>query len=439
MRRLTAPLLSLALLGVVHVGGAPPAAAAPLGAVAGPAASATALAARGEQRRTPYAFQVGGFGTQLVGGAIPVNSGKTAFNRIGCTNIAGLARNNVVADVTVPETPFSLAGVETNLRTKAAGRGPGTTYSSVSTQKIADLRLVDTPLGGLSISGLTSKAVTSVKRGRFSVSTDTNVLGVTLTPPVGQPQSLRIPTVNRPLTIPGVAVISLGLPVERVGRDRASAYASVLKVRTLFGSDPATLKVANTKTAMQSGVKNGIFSGYAAGVEAGAVGDVVEVGRNPLITMPCTGTGGELDRTNLVDVDLGGQIDVGVARAEQRTRTSRGIASGFERGSVANLNLGDGALVVNGIVGKATVTRDGTKLVRQATGGVGSITVDGERTSFPDTGILEVPGIASIEQRVVTRMKTGLQVIGLQVTLLDGSGAVIDLGKAQMSIKRGVR
>ncbi|QVT81831.1 hypothetical protein ENKNEFLB_04249 [Nocardioides aquaticus] len=439
MRRLTAPLLSLALLGVVHVGGAPPAAAAPLGAVAGPVASAAALAARGEKRRTPYAFNAGGFGSQFVGGDLPLNSGKTAFTRIGCTNLAGLNRSNYITEVAVPDSPFSLGGVDTNLRTRAKGRGASTTYSSIATQKVADLKLVDTPLGGLSVSGLTSKAVTSAKRGRFSVATDINIAGITLTPPVGEPQTLRIPTPNRPLTIPGVAVISLGKPVENVGRARASAFASVLQVRTLFGSNPTTLTVANAKTAIERGVEGGIFSGYSAGLEAGALGDIVKVGRNPLRKMPCTGTRGELQQTNLVDLDLAGLVVAKAARAEQRTQTRRGVSSGFERGSVARLNLGDGALVVTGIVGKASVTRKGATVVRKATGGVGSITVNGETATFPRTGVLEVPGLASIEQRVVKRFKTGLQVIGLQVTLLDGSGAVIDLGKAQMKINRGVR
>lgn len=438
MRRITAPLLSLALLGVVHAGAPPAAAAAPLGAVAGPVASTAALAAA-EKRRTPYAFSAGGFGSRLVGGDLPVDSGKTAFTRLNCTNLAGLNRSNFVAEVAVPDSPFSLAGVDTNLRTRATGRGPSATYSSTSTQKIADVKLVDTPLGGLSVSGLTSRAVTSVKRGKFSVATNSNIAGITLTPPIGEPQKFPIPAPNQTITIPGVAAISLGKPVERVGPNRASAYASALQVRTLFGANQTTLIVANAKTAIERGVEGGVFSGFSTGVEAGALGDVVKVGRNPLRIMPCAGTGGEREQTELVDLDLGGQLVVQAARAEQRAQTRRGVASGFERGSVARINLGDGALVVNGIVGKAAVTRKGAKVVRTASGGVGSVVVNGEATEFPDTDIIEIPGVASLEQSVVKRFKTGLQVIGLQIKLLDGTGAVIDLGKAKMKIARGVR
>lgn len=439
MRRLTAPLLSLALLGLVHAGAPPAAAAGPLGVAAGPAASAAAPAAAREKRRTPYAFSAGGFGSQVVGGDLPVNSGKTAFTRLNCTNLAGLNRSNFVAEVAVPDSPFSLAGVDTNLRTRAKGRGPTATYSSTSTQKIADLKLVDTPLGGVSISGLTSKAVTSVKRGRFSVSTDINIAGITLTPPIGPPQPIDIPAPNETIEIPGVAAISLGKPVERIGRTRASAFASALQVRTLFGANRTTLTVANAKTAIERGVEDGVFSGFSAGVEAGALGDIVKVGRNPLRIMPCAGTAGELQQTELVDLDLAGQLVVEAARAEQRTQRRRGVASGFERGSVARINLGDGALVVDGIVGKAAVSRKGAKVVRKASGGVGSVTVNGEATSFPETDVIEIEGLASIEQSVVKRYKTGLQVIGLQITLLDGSGAVIDLGKARMKIDRGIR
>jgi hypothetical protein len=44
--------------------------------------------------------------------------------------------------------------------------------------------------------------------------------------------------------------------------------------------------------------------------------------------------------------------------------------------------------------------------------------------------------VAKLERKVVTRSKTGLKVVALRVTLLDGSGAVVDLGEAKLNIGR---
>lgn len=442
MRRTTTPLLTLALLGVVHVGGGATAtASAPVGASVGPVASASALAAAEPvKRRTAYAFNASGFGTRAVGGDVPAGSGKTAFTRIGCTNLTGVTRSNFVEKTAVPGTPFSLTGVETSLRTRAQGTGPGATFSSTSLQEIADLDLAGGPLGSLSISGLTSLARTSVKNDRFSTFTDINVLSIALTSPEGDKETFPAPTPNEPVTIPGVAEISLGKPVEKVTRERGLAFASALKVKTLFETTPTVLTVAQARSSIDRGVRNGVFSGFSAGVEGNAAESSIRVGRNPLRLMPCEGTRGELQQTELAELNLDDQIVVQAARAEQKSSSTRRSATGFERGSVGALRLGGNQLVVQGVVGKATVTRTGTKVVRKADGGVGSVTANGETQQFPeDGGALVIPNVASLEQQVVTRTKTGLQVIGVQVTLLDGSGATIDLGKAKMEIRRGAR
>ena len=50
--------------------------------------------------------------------------------------------------------------------------------------------------------------------------------------------------------------------------------------------------------------------------------------------------------------------------------------------------------------------------------------------------MLEIPGVAKLERHVVTRTATGIKVVALRITLLDGSGAVINLGEAQLQIRR---
>ena len=47
--------------------------------------------------------------------------------------------------------------------------------------------------------------------------------------------------------------------------------------------------------------------------------------------------------------------------------------------------------------------------------------------------------MAKLERNVVDEDPSGIEVVALRVTLLDGSGAVIDLGEAKLGIKRAER
>jgi hypothetical protein len=58
------------------------------------------------------------------------------------------------------------------------------------------------------------------------------------------------------------------------------------------------------------------------------------------------------------------------------------------------------------------------------------VTFEGDRQRFPDTGVLEIPGVARLERGVVTRERNAISVVALRITLLDGSLATIDLGNA---------
>jgi hypothetical protein len=105
------------------------------------------------------------------------------------------------------------------------------------------------------------------------------------------------------------------------------------------------------------------------------------------------------------------------------------------RAEVAQVTLGGGQVVIDGIVGKATVVRTGHDVVTSAKGTqLAGITVNGQEQTFPKTGVLEIPGVVKLERAVVTRSHNGLSVIGLRVTLLDGSGAVVNLATAALRI-----
>ena len=66
---------------------------------------------------------------------------------------------------------------------------------------------------------------------------------------------------------------------------------------------------------------------------------------------------------------------------------------------------------------------------------MGAIYVNGQIQKFPETGVLEIPGVAKIESKVVERLRFGIGVTALRITVLDGTGAVINLGNAQFQVK----
>jgi hypothetical protein len=93
--------------------------------------------------------------------------------------------------------------------------------------------------------------------------------------------------------------------------------------------------------------------------------------------------------------------------------------------------------VVNAIKGVAHVKRTSHGVTRNIRGSsIGSITVNGDPQTFPPSDVIEVPGVATLERNVVHKTKIGISVVALRVTLLDGSGAVIDLGTARLSIRK---
>lgn len=65
---------------------------------------------------------------------------------------------------------------------------------------------------------------------------------------------------------------------------------------------------------------------------------------------------------------------------------------------------------------------------------IGTIIANGEPQTFPDTDVLEIPGVARLERNIVKKTPNGMSVISLRITLLDGTGAVLNLGLARLEI-----
>lgn len=395
------------------------------------AGAAPGQAAPQHLSHTPFAFSGSGYGSRVLGGQVPAGSDTTAYQAVGCTDRAGVDRTNDVADATVPGLG-TLSGARTRVWTTQR-RGITASHSS---HRIVNLTLASSGLGSLSIDAITSRSTAYHDRSGFHTATSTTIGTITFTPPTGPEQTFPAPTPDQPLEIPGLASLHVGRHLSRHDAHGAKAEAVALRIDVI--PTATSVGVAHTRAELHSGLTFGIFRGHSNATRVvHALDDLAHSGPNPLTLMPCQGTYGRVHRKALAHANIGGQLVVhGLSSQVSADQTARS-AHGSERAAIARINLGKGQLVVDGIVGKATLRHTDAGLVRSTRGTrIGTITANGQRQVFPRTGVLEIPGLARLERRLVTKSASGVKVVALRVTLLDGSGAVIDLGEAQLQIRR---
>ncbi len=95
----------------------------------------------------------------------------------------------------------------------------------------------------------------------------------------------------------------------------------------------------------------------------------------------------------------------------------------------------NGVLVLDAIRAKAHVTRSKHHVDVDTDGTtIGEILLNGQPISLAALDDLEIPGVLKVDTNVVTKKKTGVDVVAVRITLLNGSGAVIDLAHASLAI-----
>lgn len=388
-------------------------------------------------RPTNFGLHAMGYGTLIKGGEIPASSGATGFAHIACTTLAGLNRSNGVAGVDLPGL-----GTIDALETRVATVKKGKTVTAVSHHALAGITLFESALGSLSLGAVTSTARVWHNAQGFHSEVNSEVAGVVLTPPGGDPQVIAIPAPGTPIEIPGLLRITLG--ENKVDKRAHSIFARAQGLLIEILPTNTKVKIALSRARMTDDIVNSLMSGYAAGLKGKVlnVGDdtIVTVGRTPTKPLPCEGTGGVVKQTKTVGLDIPSAVSVGAAQAKVfGTQAGRRRARAWTEGSIAEVNLGGGQLIIEGIVARANVIRRPGKLIRNSNGTKFiSITANGEPQEIPDTGTLEIPGLAKIEFGVETLIRGGIEVIALRITLLDGVGAVIDLGVARTQVKKAI-
>ena len=416
MRRFIPITIAMALAGTTLVAGS------------ASTASTAAAAAQAKLVRTPFALTANSYGTRIIGGAVPVDSSQTAYESLSCTNKAGMNKNNYTAQV-----DLGSLGTAHGVKSRAWTTKVGGVVSSWAEHSVARVTLFNSSFGSLDINGVASTSRAWHDSKGFHTSTESKIASITYTPKNGKPVGLTIPTIGKPITVPGLLRLSLGASDEKHNSDGAQAVASAIDIR-VFPLDTKVI-IAQTKATIGSGIKSGIFVGTAVGAQAKVLGNLVGVGATPIEFMPCRGTEGEPLVKQTAGVKIAPLLDIsGLYAGVQGAQTNK-KASALEAAGVATVNIGDGQLIVNGVRAVASVTRVGNKITRSSEGThVVEVIVGG--TSYPllDEGI-EIPGVAKLEGNIIENTRYGMKVVALRITLLDGSLAVIDLGSVSVGIK----
>lgn len=393
--------------------------------------SLTAASANAATTRTPFMLGASAFGTQVVGGQIPVGSGSTAKAIIGCTNKAGLTRDNAAASVEIPGGYGTLEGVKSTATTVKKGD----TVTSKATHNIAKVVLAQSSLGELDLTAVHSEATAWHDAKGYHSTSKATLGGISFTVG-GSTQTFPIPSPGQAEAIPGLGSLSLGGPKNTHGAHQATAEVAGIQLH--IDSSKTTITIAKAQAKIGDRTLNGVFQGVGSGIQAKAVQNYAGVDPEPALHMPCQGTGGKILQKAGASAPLSTQALTasGLSAHEQGSQTATG-AKGYEEGDIAHLDLGGGQLVVDALVGKVNVAWNKTThkwFVNSKGTKAGSITANGQSYSLPALDGLSIPGLATFQTNVFSRGLHGGTVTALQIKLLDGSGAVINLGNATLRI-----
>jgi hypothetical protein len=377
---------------------------------------------------TPYAFRAVSYGTRVRGGDLPVSSGTTSYQAVACTNVLGTAKENQVATVELP----GLGRLDGVLATTGTS-GSGDDVRSYSTHDIASVTLDVPQVLGLRVKAIHASSTASHDGSGYHAATDIKVEHIVLTPNGLPAVELPIPKPGAPTVVPGLVSISIGKEKHLSGSAGAIAKAEGLVIQVI--PTRTNVQVAHTAAKLDTGVKRGLFFGKANATQVEALGDKARSGPQPLQVVPCQGTKGEVRGKSLASVTLPGVLDVAAAGTNVMGDQSKGKANGFTQATVAHASIMGGTLVLDAIKGRAHVVRTQHRVDADTKGtGVGSAVLNGQPLSLEDLDGLEIPGVLEVETGVVTKRKAGIEVVAVRITLLDGSGAVIDLGHALLNI-----
>lgn len=422
-RKSTAAVAMTALTASLAVGLAASSLLAPSTASSN-ATSAAMAEAKGT--KTPYAFTGFSFGSRLISGEIPAESGRTAYALLGCTKTAGLNHKNHLGNVNVGDYG-TVSGISSRTWTTAS--------SSQAKTKIAAIELGEGD-ARLRIEGVTLKTKAWHDSSGFHKAGSAKIL--TIKAKVGGTE-IPIPSNPAPgqhFEVPGLAEITILGGTSTKSAHHAQITKRALRIEL---SDGSTLIVGTSRSGISDKAKAGLFNGWGRAASADLLESTVTTGNIAVQPLKCVGTTGEWTRNRTAGIEVPGVLDIGAASgAAKGNQRDANNAFAHTRGRIAHVMLSD-QLEIGAIEAHARVTKRDGKLTKSIKGtSVAYIKANGETYEVPNPGqSIEIPGLAVITVAKKFPGKYGVRVVAVQVKLLDGTpgASTINLGEAFARLK----
>jgi hypothetical protein len=410
--------------------------AAALVAPAGQSASAADLVA------TDFALAASGFGTQVTGGSLPVESGRTGFAGLSCTRFAGRSNTNDTAGVGIPARN-SLVRVGATASRAYTSQGADT-VSSHGVNDVAKLVIGNPSVAALEVRGIETRTRAWHDAEGFHHGEVVRVVGVTRIVGGDREEVASIPTNQaldgQTLRVPGVASVTFGVKNGFANATDASARTTAIRVHLEVSN--TVVDVGGASSRIGGGAVAGIMNGQVWGSRVIGAGGVANSGRTAAQALACEGTGGEIESTRVAALRVPGIVALGEVTSQVRGNQVGDEAWAQGISTVTGARFLGRQLVITGIRAEGLVKRSGgtyTRLARGTT--LGRIELRGRRLELPRLGrTLVIPGIARITRGLTERIgSNSLKVVGLRVQLLEGSRveSTVDLANVRLQVKRG--
>ncbi len=383
---------------------------------ASPAASAA--------ESTSFIFKGNGYGSEVKVGTQLAS--RTASQSLGCTNKAGIERENHLAGANLAGGAIRLGAATTRIWTAKSG----SVVSSYTRHHVASVRI-----GVLTIDGLTTTSRAFHDGRKFGASVSTNI-GRISAAGLGQ---FPAPTPGNPVVIPGIARLAVGDTHKAITKKMAFVRGTGLSIALL--GESVTAKVGHAQSTLESGVVEGYFGGRAYGVKASVLGGAVTSPATPFQPIPCPGTNGWL-RKDVADVNIPGglRVEGATAMVNGKQDDAGNLIEGNAVAEVAKVTLGSGsrALVIDGLKARSRVIRKNGKVTNNWTQvTTARISFAGRQYTLAELPTLEIPGVASIDTKVTAKPKPHIaKAVALRITLLPVNGVetVVDVAGTEMQV-----
>ncbi len=459
---------------------------APVDAAAPSDNVAAKIAAKKKATKVKYAMGGDAYGTQIKGGELGVNSGRTAHSFVHCNTTTKTRNTALVGGAVLPDNELlDLGVVKTSVKARKGAKAArkegfpkGTKAATVSVSSVADIKLLNIAGLGLNIKALETEARAWVdKKGKFhtkerytgaKIEAHTGIQAIDDLLdglPIGDLVDLLLDgilkdvvvnqVVNGVLTITGLGEIKLDKQKSKITKNEGRSVAKALEVRLYGtngkGNDDIVVTLGGTRARVLKGAESGLFGGGAYGLNANVLNGVLTTAKLADQPMPCAGTGGKWMSTGVANVDLlqAGLIKVDGVKSQVRTtgKSKKKKRTATAQARTARVEIGgSNGLVVEAITSTVKVVRNKAgKLTRKTTVDLGDIFLGGQQIDLDqllnpvvDTvdQLLEAIGIASVKTGVVRKTKNGAGLIAIQVQLLNGNVADIKIGDVEARIRK---